>query len=80
MNDSYNASSENTVTARKRHLESSKSALTSLYNAKKYLDNDELELLAEELKLAQESLFQITGGDSTEELLSKIFSEFCIGK
>ena len=36
MNDSYNASSENTVTARKRHLESSKSALTSLYNAKKF--------------------------------------------
>ena len=77
---SQNIVTENNVTARRRHLESAKNALASLYNAQEYLDNDELELIAEELRLAQEQLFEITGGDSTEELLSKIFSEFCIGK
>ncbi|HIA37314.1 MAG TPA: tRNA uridine-5-carboxymethylaminomethyl(34) synthesis GTPase MnmE [Flavobacteriales bacterium] len=72
--------SENTVTARGRHLEAAKNALQSLYNAQKYLDNDELELIAEELKSSHEQLFLITGGNSSDELLAKIFSEFCIGK
>jgi tRNA modification GTPase len=38
------------------------------------------ELLAEELRLAQEALGEITGAVSSDDLLGRIFSEFCIGK
>jgi tRNA modification GTPase len=38
------------------------------------------ELLAEELRLAQESLGGITGAISSDDLLGRIFAEFCIGK
>ncbi|HZD51718.1 MAG TPA: hypothetical protein VE175_01605, partial [Woeseiaceae bacterium] len=38
------------------------------------------ELLAEELRLAQLSLGEVTGRVTTEDLLGRIFSEFCIGK
>ena len=74
------SSSENTVTARTRHLEAAKNALELLYNARKHLDNDELEIVAEELKAAHDQLSLITGGNNSEELLARIFSEFCIGK
>ena len=39
-----------------------------------------LELSAEELRLAQRALSEITGDFSTEDLLGQIFSTFCIGK
>lgn len=38
------------------------------------------ELLAEELRLAQAALGEITGAETTEDLLGRIFSAFCIGK
>jgi len=38
------------------------------------------ELLAEELKIAHESLCEITGEFSSDDLLGEIFSSFCIGK
>ena len=44
------------------------------------LDETELELKAEELRLAARSLGKITGFVRTEELLDVIFSSFCIGK
>ena len=68
------------VTARTRHLEAAKNTLQSLYNTRKHLDNDELEIVAEELKSAHDQLSLITGGNNSEELLTEIFSEFCIGK
>jgi tRNA modification GTPase len=39
-----------------------------------------LELFAEELRLAQEALGEITGAFSADDLLGVIFSQFCIGK
>ena len=39
-----------------------------------------LPLLAEALKLAQDALSEITGEFSADDLLGRIFSEFCIGK
>ena len=71
---------ETTGTARLRHLELLLSSLENLYMAKKCNDNNRLELVAEELRLAHTSLVAIMGGDVTEDLLDKIFSEFCIGK
>jgi tRNA modification GTPase len=38
------------------------------------------ELLAEELRLAQAALGEITGVVTTEDLLGQIFSRFCVGK
>ena len=38
------------------------------------------ELAAEELRLAQASLDVITGRFDTEDLLGRIFSDFCVGK
>jgi tRNA modification GTPase len=38
------------------------------------------ELLAEELRQAQQALSEITGDFTTEDLLGRIFSSFCIGK
>jgi tRNA modification GTPase len=38
------------------------------------------ELLAEELRIAQSALGEITGTFTTEDLLDRIFSSFCIGK
>jgi tRNA modification GTPase len=42
--------------------------------------NHSLDLFAEELRLSQDALGQITGKLLPDELLGKIFSEFCIGK
>ena len=67
--------------ARRRHLialqqagEKVSAALTQLSSS------NNLELVAEELRLAQLSLGEITGEFSSDDLLGKIFSEFCIGK
>ena len=67
-------------TARKRHVEEAKNALELLYTAKKYLDNYQLEIMAEELRVAHDDLAAIIGGNINEDLLDRIFSEFCIGK
>ncbi|NWG86749.1 MAG: hypothetical protein HXY26_04430, partial [Hydrogenophilaceae bacterium] len=41
---------------------------------------ERLELFAEELRLAQEALNEITGEFTADDLLGRIFSQFCIGK
>lgn len=77
----FSATSEGGFLARRRHLQ-------SLEQAAKHLDNglEQLityhagELLAEELRLAQESLSEITGSFTSDDLLGKIFGSFCIGK
>ena len=38
------------------------------------------ELLAEELRLSHQALGEITGAVSSDDLLGRIFSQFCIGK
>jgi len=71
---------ETTGTARSRHLQELEVTLERLYMAIKYNDNQQLELVAEELRFAHQSLIAIVGGDINEDLLDKIFSDFCIGK
>jgi tRNA modification GTPase len=77
----YEQTAESSFSARRRHLE-------ALRHACGYLDHgrDQLtlagagELLAEDLRLAQQSLGEITGAFSSDDLLGRIFSSFCIGK
>ena len=64
--------------ARRRHLEALELARKHLGMAA--LSLGETELCAEELRLAQTSLGTITGTFTADDLLGRIFSEFCIGK
>ena len=66
--------------ARQRHLESLKAVEQAITKARGWLAAGSGELLCEELRLAHESLGQITGQFGVEALLGSIFSEFCIGK
>ncbi|SMC75580.1 tRNA uridine-5-carboxymethylaminomethyl(34) synthesis GTPase MnmE [Polynucleobacter kasalickyi] len=73
---------ENIYIARTRHLDAIKKAKIHLIEAGKYLSqgNSALELFAEELRLSQDYLGEITGKLLADDLLGKIFSSFCIGK
>ncbi|MBS4726474.1 tRNA uridine-5-carboxymethylaminomethyl(34) synthesis GTPase MnmE [Aeromonas veronii] len=67
--------------ARRRHLDALERASERLLVAKEQLEVFVAgELVAEELRLAQESLSEITGEFSSDDLLGRIFSSFCIGK
>lgn len=75
------SSEEGVFIARRRHLEALNSAELTLQEAlRSFHESQAVELLAEELKLAQQSLEAITGRFTSDDLLGRIFSEFCIGK
>ncbi len=67
--------------ARSRHVIALQQAKNNIHYAQQHLaNNQELELAAEDLRLAQRNLGEITGEFTPDDLLGKIFSEFCIGK
>ena len=77
----YHPEGDGVFIARRRHLDALKRARTAIeagYNCLTGMGAGEL--LAEELRLAQQALAEITGEFSNEDLLDKIFSSFCIGK
>jgi tRNA modification GTPase len=68
-------------TARRRHVRALETAAEHFATGRRaLLESRAGELLAEELRLSQRALGEITGEVSADELLGKIFSEFCIGK
>jgi tRNA modification GTPase len=77
----YEHTTEGHFSARRRHLD-------ALRQAQQYLDHgrDQLvdaaagELLAEDLRMAQQALGEITGAFTSDDLLGRIFTSFCIGK
>ena len=69
---------EGTFSARERHLQALRQAEASLSRAANVPKS--LELMAEELRLAQQAFANITGRFSADDLLGEIFSRFCIGK
>ena len=69
---------EDVVLARERHLQALGDAAEKSALAASRLD--QIELCAEELRLAQEALSRITGEFTADDLLGEIFSRFCIGK
>ena len=77
----FNASVENVFIARRRHLEALKAAHEFVQQALSQLQNALAgELVAEDLRQAQQHLAEITGEFTSDDLLGKIFSSFCIGK
>ena len=73
--------SEGQFLARRRHLYALDEAKKVLLEGQKQLSEHHAgELLAEDLRLAHQSLCEITGEFTSDDLLGKIFSSFCIGK
>ena len=68
--------------ARERHLRALASAQSHIEAARQVAESmlPALELFAEELRLAQQALGEITGTFTADDLLGVIFSRFCIGK
>ena len=72
---------ENSFTARRRHLEALRQTQHHLLKGKEQLTLIGAgELLAEDLRMAQQALGEVTGTFSNDDLLGQIFSSFCIGK
>jgi tRNA modification GTPase len=78
----WGGSQEGAVLARRRHLDCLERAAEHIDKSEQFAanGNSSLELFAEELFLAQNHLGQITGKLLPDDLLGKIFSQFCIGK
>ncbi|MBM1194089.1 tRNA uridine-5-carboxymethylaminomethyl(34) synthesis GTPase MnmE [Pseudomonas weihenstephanensis] len=77
----YEQTSESSFSARRRHLEALSHASAALEHGRAQLTLAGAgELLAEDLRQAQHSLGEITGAFSSDDLLGRIFSSFCIGK
>jgi tRNA modification GTPase len=74
----WRASGESVFMARERHLRALAQAKSHLAAAS--AQRGQWEFFAEELRLAQEALGEITGRVSPDQLLGEIFSRFCIGK
>jgi tRNA modification GTPase len=77
----YHPEAGGALSARRRHLVALGAAREHVATAREHLVASRAgELMAEELRLAQERLGEITGEVSTEDLLGRIFATFCIGK
>jgi len=77
----YQTTDTGTVSARQRHLESLRRARSHVEEAYRQLqDRRAGELVAEELRGAQQALNEITGEFTSDDLLGRIFAGFCIGK
>ena len=77
----FDGASEGGFMARRRHLDALDNAAHHLHTGKEQLEMHIAgEILAEELRLTQHYLNEITGEFTSDDLLGKIFSSFCIGK
>ena len=77
----FNEATDNVFIARRRHIEALNKGHEFVGSALNQLTGSRAgELVAEDLRQAQMSLAEITGKFTSDDLLGKIFSSFCIGK
>lgn len=77
----YRDLGEGAFTARRRHVEAIERAAEHFQRGSNALRHEKAgELFAEDLRLSQEALGEVTGAFSSDDLLGQIFSTFCIGK
>ncbi|MBK6570212.1 tRNA uridine-5-carboxymethylaminomethyl(34) synthesis GTPase MnmE [Candidatus Aalborgicola defluviihabitans] len=78
----WQAASGGVFIARERHLQALRRVQSHLELAGEHLaaQDQALDLVAEELRLGQNALSEITGEFTSDDLLGVIFSKFCIGK
>lgn len=77
----YQGNTEGTIIARQRHLQAIDQAIECFSLAcAKVAEGNMPELVADDLRLAQQHLSEITGRFTADDLLTSIFSSFCIGK
>ena len=77
----YKDLGEGAFTARRRHVDAIVVAAEHFQRGKVALEKNKAgELFAEDLRLSQAALGEVTGAFSSDDLLGRIFSEFCIGK
>lgn len=77
----YQGPSEGMFTARRRHLDAIDRAAVAIASACQTLSGPRAgELVAEDLRIAQNALSEITGTFTADDLLGEIFASFCIGK
>ncbi len=78
---SFQTAGNGSISARKRHLEALSRARQCVETASRELQQRRAgELVAEELRLAQLALEEVTGVFTADDLLGRIFGSFCIGK
>jgi tRNA modification GTPase len=77
----YDSEADDVFIARRRHLDALARAREAILSGIEQLEGSRApELLAEDLRQAQTALSEITGAFTTEDLLDRVFSSFCIGK
>jgi tRNA modification GTPase len=77
----YGGAGEGEFIARRRHIDALERVRIALARARAALaDRHGTELVAEDLRQAQNALGEITGAFTPDDLLDRIFSTFCIGK
>ena len=78
----WHSTNESVYLARARHIEALRAAQKHLDDATDHAarSDRDIDLFAEELRLAQQQLSRITGIFNADDLLGEIFSRFCIGK
>jgi len=77
----YDGGAGEVFIARRRHLDALAQAYEAVRNGYQQLQESRApELLAEDLRSAQYALSEITGAFTSDDLLSRVFGSFCIGK